>query len=96
MDYLLDLLLIPMQVIIVIYTIYYFVLAVVGMWRQKVHKNYIPKNTFSIIICAHNEEVVVGQLVKNLKELDYPDELYDIFVVAFLTVCFLFISFRFF
>ena len=61
MNYLLDLLLIPMQVIIVIYT---------------------PKNSFAIVVCAHNEEAVVGELVKNLRGLDYPDELYDIFVVA--------------
>ena len=38
MDYLLGLILIPMQVIIVIYTVYYFVLAVIGMWRSRVHK----------------------------------------------------------
>ena len=82
MDYLLDLILIPMQVIIVIYTVYYFVLAVIGMWRSRVHKNYTPKNSFAIVVCAHNEEAVVGELVKNLKSLDYPDELYDIFVVA--------------
>lgn len=82
MDYLLDLIMIPIQVIIVFYTIYYFVLASVGMWRRKEKKNYTPKNTFAIIICAHNEEVVIGQLIDNLKILDYPDELYDIFVVA--------------
>lgn len=83
MNYLLDLLLIPMQVIIVIYTIYYFVLAVIGMWRSGgVHKNYTPKNSFAIVVCAHNEETVVGELVKNLRGLNYPDELYDIFVVA--------------
>ena len=33
-------------------------------------------------MCAHNEEAVVSELVKNLRSLDYPDELYDIFVVA--------------
>ena len=54
MNYLLDLLLIPMQVIIVIYTVYYFILAVVGMWRSRVHKNYTPKNSFAIVVCAHN------------------------------------------
>lgn len=64
MNYLLDLILIPMQVIIVIYTVYYFVLAVIGMWRSRVHKNYTPKNSFAIVVCAHNEEAVVGELVK--------------------------------
>lgn len=82
MDYILDLLMIPLQVIIVFYTLYYFVLAVAGMWRRKEKKNYTPKNSFAIIVCAHNEEAVVGQLVENLKILDYPKELYDIFVVA--------------
>ena len=82
MDYILDLVMIPLQVIIVFYTIYYFVLAVAGMWRRKEKKNYTPKNSFAIIVCAHNEEAVVGQLVENLKILDYPKELYDIFVVA--------------
>ena len=69
MDYLLDLILIPMQVIIVIYTVYYFVLAVIGMWRSRVHKNYTPKNSFAIVVCAHNEEAVVGELVVALAVL---------------------------
>ena len=38
MDYILDLLMIPLQVIIVFYTLYYFVLAVAGMWRRKEKK----------------------------------------------------------
>lgn len=82
MNYLLDLVMIPLQVIIVYYTIYYFVLAAFGMWRRKEQKNYTPKNTFAVIVCAHNEEAVVGQLVENLHMLDYPDKLYDIYVVA--------------
>lgn len=82
MDHILDLILIPLQVIIVFYTIYYFILAMVGMWRRKEKKNYTPKNDFAIIVCAHNEEAVVGQLVENLHILEYPKEKYDIFVVA--------------
>ena len=63
MNHYLDLILIPVQIIIVIYTIYYIVLAAFGMWRRKEKKNYTPKNTFAVIICAHNEEAVVGQLI---------------------------------
>ena len=33
-------------------------------------------------MCAHNEEAVSRRARKKLKGLDYPDELYDIFVVA--------------
>ena len=35
-----------------------------------------------MIVCAHNEEQVIGQLVENLHLLNYSDHLYDIFVVA--------------
>lgn len=82
MTHILDLLMIPMQVIIVFYTLYYFVLAAFGMWRRKEKKSYIPKHTFAVMVCAHNEEQVIGPLVENLKDLDYPDEMYDVFVVA--------------
>lgn len=82
MDHILDLIMIPIQVVIVFYTIYYFVLAIFGMWRKKEKKNYKPSHTFAVMVCAHDEEAVVGPLVDNLKILDYPDELYDIFVVA--------------
>ena len=40
------------------------------------------ENTFALIVCAHNERQVIGQLVENLKQLNYSDKLYDIFVVA--------------
>ena len=72
MDYLLDLILIPMQVIIVIYTVYYFVLAVIGMWRSRVHKNYTPKNSFAIVVCAHNEEACSWRARKKSKKFRLP------------------------
>lgn len=40
------------------------------------------QKTFAMIVCAHNEEQVIGQLVENLHLLNYSDQLYDIFVVA--------------
>ncbi len=82
MTHILDLIMIPIQVLIVFYTLYYFVLAVFGMWKRKENKDYTPKNTFAVMVCAHNEAAVVGPLVDNLKILNYPDDLYDIFVVA--------------
>lgn len=35
-----------------------------------------------MVASAYNEEAVIGQLVENLLKLDYPKELYDVFVVA--------------
>ncbi len=82
MEHWLDIIMIPMQVVIVYYTMYYFILAAFGMWRRKKLKHAAPKNTFAIVVCAHDEAAVIEPLVTNLGELEYPRELYDIFVVA--------------
>ena len=42
----------------------------------------IPKNRFAIIIPAHNEETVLGDLLRDLEEQDYPQDLYEVYVVA--------------
>jgi len=82
MEHILDIIMIPIQVVIVFFTLYYFILAVFGLTRKKEKKNLVPKHTFAIVICAHNEERVIGQLIENLKILNYPRNLYDIYVVA--------------
>ncbi|MDF2499877.1 MAG: poly-beta,6 N-acetyl-D-glucosamine synthase [Anaerosporomusa subterranea] len=82
MNYTFDYIMIPMQLIIVFFTLYYFFIAFFGMWRRKEEKILTPEKTFAVIVAAHNEEQVIGQLVENLHYLHYPDELYDIFVVA--------------
>lgn len=82
MNYIFDYIMIPMQFIIVFFTLYYFAIAFFGMWRKKEKKILTPKNTFAVIVAAHNEEQVIGPLVENLHVLNYPRELYDVFVVA--------------
>lgn len=82
MNYIFDYIMIPMQLIIVFFTLYYFTIAFFGMWRKKEEKTFVPEKTFAIVVAAHNEEQVIGQLVENLHVLHYPDELYDIYVVA--------------
>lgn len=49
---------------------------------KKEKKILTPQKTFAVIVAAHNEAAVIGQLVDNLRRLDYPKELYDIFVIA--------------
>ena len=34
------------------------------------------------LLSAHNEENVIGHMVESLRLLDYPNHLYDIFVIA--------------
>lgn len=78
-----DIIMIPLQLLIVFFTIYYFTLSFFGLvYRKKDKKAYEEKHTFAMVVCAHNEERVIGALVENLHLLNYSDKLYDIFVVA--------------
>ncbi len=52
------------------------------MWKKKDDKEVKAKFSFALIVAAHNEEIVIDGIVESLKALDYPKELYDIFVVA--------------
>jgi len=61
---------------------YYLVLGVIGLFRRKEKKNYTPKNRFALLIAAHNEEVVIGSLIESMLKLDYPKDMYDVFVIA--------------
>lgn len=40
------------------------------------------RHRYAFFIAAHNEEAVIANLVRSIKEQDYPSELIDIFVVA--------------
>lgn len=78
-----DYIMIPLQLLIVFFTIYYFTLSFFGLFgKKKETKIYDEVKTFALIVCAHNEERVIGQLVENLKLLNYSPKLYDIYVVA--------------
>ncbi len=49
------------------------------------YKKWKPTNKYNrhaIVIPAHNEQHIVGELIKSLLELDYPRDKYKIFVVA--------------
>ena len=63
---------------------YYFIISVFGWIKRKEEpaENYPPVNKFAIIIAAHNEERVISSIVRNMKELNYPKDMYDIFVIA--------------
>lgn len=63
---------------------YYIGISFAGWFRRKEPdaKNFPLKHRFALIVPSHNEEKVVGKIVTNLKSLDYPGDLYDIFVIA--------------
>ena len=82
MAHIFDIVMVPLQILILLFTLYFFVIGFCGMWRRKEKKITVPQKTFAVIVAAHNESAVIGQLVDNLTHLNYPQELYDIFVIA--------------
>ncbi|HZG56477.1 glycosyltransferase family 2 protein [Paenibacillus sp.] len=62
--------------------LYQLVLSFWGLRIKKEKREHAPRKTFAVLVAAHNEEQVVGALVDNLKALDYPRELYDVFVIC--------------
>lgn len=82
MNFPFDIVMVPLQIIIFLFTVYFFFIGFFGLWRFKEKKITTPEKTMAVIVAAHNEQAVIGQLVDNLKQLEYPKELYDIYVIA--------------
>ena len=59
---------------------------IVGFWgfgkAEKDYKDHDPEMRFLVLVPAHNEEKVIGDIIGNLKEMDYPRELYDFYIIA--------------
>lgn len=70
------------QIFVFVITCYYLVLGLIGLFRKQEKKNYTPKNKFALLIAAHNEEVVISSLIESMLKLDYPKDMYDVFVIA--------------
>ena len=69
--------------LVAIYWLYQFVISLCSFVKVKDKPLLVDKqHRFMLIIPAHNEEAVVGNLVESLKKLDYPKDLYDIYVIA--------------
>ncbi|HOJ86431.1 MAG TPA: glycosyltransferase family 2 protein [Elusimicrobiales bacterium] len=45
-------------------------------------KKFSHSKKFAVLIPAHNEEKVIGNLLESLSFLDYPKDLYDVYVIC--------------
>ncbi len=69
--------------LITIFAGYYFIISIFG-WKKRTDK-YEYKgslNSYAVIISAHNEETVIKNTINSIKEIDYPLNKYEIFVIA--------------
>lgn len=65
------------------YQLVYALVVLVKDHRRKVPEPTAGKlNRYAVLISGRNEEKVIGELVKSIKNQDYPPELIDVFVIA--------------
>ena len=68
---------------LMIMLVYQMVLTVLGFRRKtKDYADHAPQSRFLVLVPAHNEEKVIGDIIENLQRMDYPRELYDFYVIA--------------
>lgn len=72
------------QISVFAITMYYLILSLFGLYKKedKGAEKCQPSKKFALLVAAHNEEMVIGKIIESLKELDYPKDMYDIFVIA--------------
>lgn len=62
---------------------YLFFLAIVSvLTKKRREKKFPPTIKFAIVIPAHNESMVIKHTLDSLKQVDYPEHLYEVFVIA--------------
>ncbi|WP_418739584.1 glycosyltransferase family 2 protein [Enorma sp.] len=74
------------MIVVALFTVCFFyqaVFFVIGVVRGEVRYPKAKKlHRYAFFIAAHNEEAVIANLVRSIREQDYPSELIDVFVVA--------------
>ena len=62
---------------------YQLYLTVFGFRKKtKDYQDHDPESRFLVLVPAHNEERVIGDIIDNLNRMDYPRELYDFYIIA--------------
>jgi 1,2-diacylglycerol 3-beta-glucosyltransferase len=68
-------------------TAYPFALTTVAWWRiaggrHRTQLRAVPTTRFLVLIPAHDEELLIGDTLASLEQLDYPPRLFEVHVVA--------------
>ncbi|MEG0511933.1 MAG: glycosyltransferase [Clostridia bacterium] len=50
--------------------------------NTKDYQDHAPQMRFLVLVPAHNEEAVIGDIIDNLDHMEYPRELYDFYILA--------------
>lgn len=63
--------------------VYQLVISLFGFKRDtKDYQDFDPQIRFLVLVPAHNEETVIADIINNLKHMEYPQDLYDFYILA--------------
>lgn len=62
-------------------SLWFAAVALFALRRSKPYPVCRPRTRFACLVAARNEEAVIGALVESLRAQDYPNALYDIYVI---------------
>lgn len=72
------------QIVIFVAGCYFSGVSIFGWIKRKERagNEITPEKSFALVVAAHNEELVISQIIDSLFKLSYPSHLYDVFVIA--------------
>ena len=69
--------------ITIVFPLQYAIIFIFGLFaKRKTFPKTEEKLKYGVIICARNEEKVVGNLIESIRKCDYPQDKLDVFVIA--------------
>lgn len=72
-----------LSTLISVLLIYQLVISFFGYGKKtKDYQDHDPKLRFLVLVPAHNEETVIADIIDNLSHMDYPQEMYDFYILA--------------
>ena len=77
----LDTLILILTLLLKAASLWFLAVALFALRKPKSYAVCAPRTRFACRVAARTEEAVIGALVESLKKQDYPDALYDIFVI---------------
>ena len=78
----LTIILLAIQALFLPYMLWLLVMIIVGHCKDKPFPEPTRNLQIAVIICARNEEAVVGNLIDSLKAQDYPTDSFEVFLIA--------------
>ncbi len=68
-----------MEWVFLVYTVYSVAIPVAGgLWKGRRPPHAAPRSRFAIVVPAHNEALVVGNLIQSCLATHYPQNLFEI------------------